>query len=296
MSNRTFPAARFEEHRPRLRAIAFRMLGASGEAEDAVQETWLRLHRAGAEDIDRPDAWLTTVLSRICLDMLRKRQVRREYPFGEQVPDVFPDSANDGPEDLAVRNESLERAVLVLLHRLSPAERIAFVLHDMFQLPFDDIATVLERSPNAARLLASRARHRVLEDPAATTPQALRERRIVRAFLAAARAGDLETLLTLLDPEITIAADRFATPAGTAITISGARTVGQQAVVFAGLSDFGELVVVDGLPGALVAAGPHPPSIMGFVVHGDLITRIDVIADPDSLAHLHVTLPGPSVA
>ncbi|MEC3918007.1 sigma-70 family RNA polymerase sigma factor [Nocardia sp. CDC160] len=285
------PAERFERRRARLTALAFRMLGASGEAEDAVQETWMRLSRTDIDDIRNLDGWLTTVLSRICLDVLRAREVRQEYPLGSVVPETIPSAATLGPEDRAVLTEEMERAVLVLLHRLHPAERVAFVLHDMFEVPFYEIAEILNRSPNAARLLASKARHRVVGESDGLRPDTLREHRIVRAFLAAVRAGDITAVLNLLAPDITVSADKVAAPGRVPVTASGARTVARLAAGFATRAEFAAVVLVDGRAGALVAARDEAPAVMAFTIEGERIVRIEVIAEPDALAALSLTVP-----
>ncbi|MGW4244980.1 sigma-70 family RNA polymerase sigma factor [Nocardia sp. NPDC004722] len=282
----------FERRRARLTALAFRMLGASGEAEDAVQETWLRWHRTDPHDIRNLDGWLTTALSRICLDVLRTRRTRPEFPLGTVVLERLPYAPTVGdPEERAVLSADLERAVLVLLHRLHPAERVAFVLHDMFEVPFYEIAEILRRSPNAARLLASRARHRVIADSDDLRPDTLREHRIVRAFLAAVRAGDIAAVLALLSVDVEVSADRFAAPGRAAITVAGAPRVARLAAGFATRAEFAAVVLVDGRVGALVAARGEAPAVMAFTVDGERILRIDVLADPEVLAHLPVTIP-----
>ncbi|MVU78024.1 sigma-70 family RNA polymerase sigma factor [Nocardia sp. ET3-3] len=286
------PAERFERRRGRLTALAFRMLGASGEAEDAVQETWLRLSRADIDGIRNLDGWLTTALSRICLDGLRSRRVTREYPLGTAVPEGLPYvPAVGGPEDQALLTEDMERAVLVLLHRLHPAERVAFVLHDMFEVPFYEIAEILDRSPNAARLLASKARHRVIGEVDEVGPDTLREHRIVRAFLAAVRAGDIGAVLSVLAPDITVSADRVAAPGRVPVSAQGTRVVARLAAGFAARAEFATIVLVDGRVGALVAARGEAPAVMAFTIEGERITRIEVIAEPEALARLPLAVP-----
>ncbi|WP_040809294.1 sigma-70 family RNA polymerase sigma factor [Nocardia concava] len=289
------PAERFERRRGRLTAIAFRMLGASGEAEDAVQETWMRLSRTDIGEIRNLDGWLTTALSRICLDGLRARQVKQEYPLGSFVPEALPNASIGGPEDRAVLTEDMERAVLVLMHRLHPAERVAFVLHDMFEVPFYEIAEILDRSPNAARLLASKARHRVVGETDALRPDTLREHRIVRAFLAAVRAADIEAVVRVLAADITVSADAAAAPGSVAITAEGTRIVARLAAGFAQRVDFAAVVLVDGRPGALVAPAGQAPTVLAFTIEGEQITRVDVIAEPETLARLALTVPDFSV-
>ncbi|MCX4097580.1 sigma-70 family RNA polymerase sigma factor [Nocardia sp. alder85J] len=282
----------FERHRTRLRAVAHRMLGSAADAEDAVQETWLRWHRTGAAGIDNPGGWLTTALSHICLDMLRSRSGRREHPLGAHLPERLADPVA-GPEEGAVLTESAGRALLVVLDRLTPAERVAFVLHDLFAVPFEDIATILDRSPNAARLLAGRARRRVTGGPEGERPQTAAQRRIVAAFLDAARSGDLDTLLALLDPEVAIAADGAASPTRTPVRLRGADIAARQAVTFARLSAYAEPILADGAPAALVAGSAGPFSVMLFTIPAAVITGIEVIADPNRLRVLEPALfPG----
>ncbi|MFD7845681.1 sigma-70 family RNA polymerase sigma factor [Nocardia sp. NPDC059764] len=286
------PAARFERRRDRLTAQAFRMLGASGEAEDAVQDTWMRLSRTDIDTIRNLDGWLTTALARICLDVLRGRRADERFPLGPGAPEPFPEAAIlETPEDRAVLTDELERAVLVLLRRLPPAERVAFVLHDMFAVPFYEIGEILDRTPNAARLLASRARHRVLDDGDGLRPEALREHRIVRAFLAAIRAGDIEAALTVLDPEIMVSADRVAAPGSAPVTAQGTRVVARLAAGFARREEFSAVILIDGRPGALVVSHGESPEVMVFTIAAERITAIDVIAEPEALARLRLTVP-----
>ncbi|MFF0636458.1 sigma-70 family RNA polymerase sigma factor [Nocardia sp. NPDC004151] len=286
------PAARFERRRARLTAQAFRMLGASGEAEDAVQDTWMRLSRTDIDTIRNLDGWLTTALSRICLDVLRGRRVDDRFPLGPGAPEPFPEAAIlETPEDRAILTDELERAVLVLLRRLPPAERVAFVLHDMFGVPFYEIGEILDRTPNAARLLAGRARRRVLDDGDGLRPEALREDRIVRAFLAAVRAGDIEAALTVLDPEIMVSADRVAAPGSVPVTAQGTRVVARLAAGFARREEFSAIILIDGRPGALVVSHGESPEVMVFTIAAERITAIDVIAEPEVLARLRLTVP-----
>ncbi|MET8429361.1 sigma-70 family RNA polymerase sigma factor [Nocardia sp. NPDC004860] len=292
-SDSGFPVERFEQRRARLNALAFRLLGASSETEDAVQETWMRLHRTDIDGIRNLDGWLTTTLSRICLDRLRARRTNPERPLGDVVPGPLPSTATAGePEEHAVLTDELERAVLVLLRRLPPAEQIAFVLHDMFAVPFYEVADILQRSPNAARLLASRARHRVIDASDELRPDALRERRVVRAFLAAVRAGDIAAVLAVLAADVTVSADRTAAPGPVPVTARGAPIVARLAAGFAARADFSAMVLVDGRPGALVAGRDEPPAVMAFTVEGERIVRIDVLADPETLARLPLSISG----
>nr|WP_026343213.1 sigma-70 family RNA polymerase sigma factor [Nocardia sp. BMG111209] len=282
----------FEHHRPRLRAVAHRMLGSAADADDAVQETWLRLHRTGPAGIGNLGGWLTTVLSHICLDMLRNRSALREHPLGVHLPDRLSDPAA-GPEEDALLTESTGQALLIVLDRLAPAERIAFVLHDLFAVPFDDIAAILDRTPNAARLLATRARRRVVGGSEGERPETAAQRAIVEAFLAAARGGDLDALLAVLDPEVAIAADETASPTGAPVRLRGAGLAARQAVAFARLSAGAEPILADGIPAALVTAAGGPYSVMLFTITGPLITGIEVVADPNRLRALQAALfPG----
>jgi RNA polymerase sigma-70 factor, ECF subfamily len=281
-------AARFEEHRGHLRAVAYRMLGSLSEADDAVQEAWLRLSRVDAATVDNLGGWLTTVVGRICLDMLRSRNSRREEPYEVHVPDpvVAPESGAD-PEQQALLADAVGLALLVVLDTLSPAERLAFVLHDMFAVPFEEIARVVDRSPDATRQLASRARRRV--QGAATEPDADlgRQRVVVDAFFAAARDGDFEALLAVLDPDVVLRDDRGVVLTGSR-TMAGARTVAAEAATWKG-ARWARPALVNGTAGAVIAAGVKVFSIMGFTVSGGRITTIDVLADPDRLQALDLS-------
>ncbi|MEV6769588.1 sigma-70 family RNA polymerase sigma factor [Nocardia sp. NPDC051030] len=273
-------AEAFESQRRRLRAVAYRMVGSMAEAEDAVQEAWLRFDRAELAGIDNLEGWLTTVVTRICLDALRTRQRRREDPLGVHVPEgISQQETGLGPEDEAVLGESVERAMLVVLNRLRPAERVAFVLHDMFRMPFDEIAAILRRTPNAARLLATRARHRIADDSPATDPELVRHRDIVTAFYAASRAGDFEALLNILDPEVVAYADAVASPTGAAVRIQGAERIARQAIGFGRVNDYLHPIVVNGRAGALVATDRESYSLMMFTVTGSTISRIDIVGE-----------------
>jgi RNA polymerase sigma factor (sigma-70 family) len=285
-------AERFEAHRPRLRAVAQRMLGSASEADDAVQEAWLRLNRAGADDVDNLAAWLTTVVGRICLDMLRSRTSRREEPL--ELRDDLPAEAD--PEQEAVLADSVGLALLVVLETLTPAERLAFVLHDLFAVSFDDIAVIAGRTPAAARQLASRARRRVQAgsyDPVPPAADVQRQREIVGAFLTASRGGDMETLLRLLDPDVVMRADETAarlaaeSPMGPTGQTRGAEVV---AGFFSGRAQGAHLADIDGASGAVVLAGERPRLALSFTVADGRITAIEVIADPADLELLDVTL------
>lgn len=273
-------AKRFEENRPRLRRVAYRILGSLDDADDAVQEAWLRLRNNDSEAANL-EGWLTTVTARICMDMLRSRRSKREEPLELEIPD-FIVSRDSTPEDEVVMADSVGLALIVLLESLAPAERLAFVLHDMFALPFDEIAPIVGRSPEAARQLASRARRRVqgTELPSADLAQ---QRKVVDAFVAAARGGDLQALLAVLDPDVVLRADREPALRG----IRGAALVAQQAAAFSKVVQRFEQVTVNGAPG-IVSWVPNgkPMSIMGFVVVNDKITEMYVIADAERVEQL----------
>jgi RNA polymerase sigma factor (sigma-70 family) len=281
---------RFEAHRSHLRAVAYRMLGSVSEADDAVQEAWLRLSRADTSGVENLGGWLTTVVSRVCLDMLRSRRSRREEPLEVPVPDSVASRA-DGvdPEHEALLADSVGLALLVVLDTLAPAERLAFVLHDMFAVPFDQIAPIVGRSPNAAKMLASRARRRVHE--AGTVPDAdrSRQRAVVDAFLAASRGGDFDALLALLDPEVVVRADRAAVDVGAAREVRGAPAV---AGTFSGRARFAQPALVDGAVGAVWAPGGRPRVAFGFTITDGKIVAIDILADPERLRELDLTVLG----
>jgi RNA polymerase sigma-70 factor (ECF subfamily) len=280
-------AGSFEEERPRLRAVAYRMLGSAAEADDAVQEAWLRLSRNGADGIDSLPAWLTTVVTRLCLNMLRTRGTRREAPLDDALPE--PVEAAADPEQEAVLAESVGLAMLVVLDTLAPAERVAFVLHDMFAVPFDEIARMTERTPTAARQLASRARRRVRgADPAAKEAEVARQRHVVEAFLAASRDGDFEALVAVLDPDVVIHADRSAGPTPEPVDIRGRLRVAQGASAAAARVAFTEPALLNGIPGLVMAPAGRLRLVLTFTVVDDLITAIDVVADPERLRDVHI--------
>jgi RNA polymerase sigma factor (sigma-70 family) len=279
-------AAQFEAHRPQLRAVAYRMLGSLSEADDAVQESWLRLSHSGADDIVNLRAWLTTVVSRICLDMLRARAARREDPFDAHVPDPVVTQVGDDPEEHALLADSVGLALLVVLDTLSPAERLAFVLHDIFAVPFGQIGAILDRSPAAAKQLASRARQRLRGASPAPATDPSRQREIVNAFHAAAREGDLAGLLAVLAPDVVLRADAGAGPLGPSRLIRGAEEVAAQAIQFASLARFAHPVLINGAPGFLVAPHGQPFALIGLTTQNDKITEIDILADPDRLNRL----------
>jgi RNA polymerase sigma factor (sigma-70 family) len=283
-------AARFEADRAHLRAVAYRMLGSQAEADDAVQEAWIRLNRADTTGVGNLSAWLTTVVARVCLDMLRSRRLRREEALEAHVPDpiIRRDGAAD-PEQQAVLADSVGLALLVVLDNLDPAERLAFVLHDMFAVPFDEIAPIVGRTPTAARQLASRARRRVQGAPTAADPDLGRQRVVVDAFLAAARDGDFDALVSVLDPDVVLRADGGATRPGVSGVVRGAAAVAGRAMTFAKLAPLGRPVLVNGLAGMLVARDGVALSVMSFTVAGGKIVAIDALADPDRLRDLDLS-------
>ena len=280
-------ADRFEAHRSHLRGVAYRMLGSLSEADDAVQEAWLRLARADPDDVQNLAGWLTTVVSRLCLDALRSRAARHEDLVGQHHPDA-PGGAEPEPEALLV--DEVGRALLVVLETLGPAERIAFVLHDLFAVPFDEIAPVLDRSPASTKKLASRARLRVRGTPAVGDSDLQRHRRIVEMFLAASRAGDVDAVLAVLDPDVVRRADRFAIPAGRQLEARGARRVADEVAVFGARARFADLALVDGDVGIVVA--PHGRLQLALTVRlaGDRIVGYELIADPTRIARLDLAV------
>ncbi|WLW49993.1 sigma-70 family RNA polymerase sigma factor [Streptomyces sp. YU58] len=273
-------ARRFEERRGRLRAVAHRVLGSAEEAEDAVQETWLRLSRTDAGSIDNLAGWLTTVVSRVCLDMLRSRASRREEPYGPQVPER---AGANAPEEEAVLGDSVSLALLVVLERLGPAERVAFVLHDLFGVPFDQVAAVVDRSVPAAKKLASRARHKVRGTPAVPDAELDRHRRVVEAFLTAARGGDLGGLLDVLAPDVVRRADPAVLPPGVPAELRGARAVAEGTLALRERSRFAALALVDGDAGIVVAPRGRLLLALTVTVADGRITAYDVVADPARL-------------
>ena len=275
----------FEEHRAHLNAVAYRMLGSVPEAEDAVQEAWLRMNRAEVGDVRNMRGWLTTVVAHICLDVLRARSAHPEQPLDENAASAhLATAAPVDPEQEALLADSVGAALLVILQRLSPAERLAFVLHDMFDLPFAEIAPIVGRSENTAAQLAARARRRVRGQNPDPATDLIGQRRLVEAFLAAARDGDLDSLLTALDAEVVLRVDAAA--AGTATTIRGADAVGRNARAFAANARFAEPALVDGAVGIVVAPEGRLTLVLRFGVVGDKITEIDIEADPDRLGGL----------
>jgi RNA polymerase sigma factor (sigma-70 family) len=288
MDEREWLAERFEDHRTHLRAVAYRMLGSLSEADDAVQEAWLRLNRSDADEIENLGGWLTTVVARISLNMLRSRTTRREEPLVERLPDPIIDPA-DGtdPEHEALLADSVGLALLVVLETLSPAERLAFVLHDMFAVPFDEIAQIVDRSPAAARQLAHRARRRVQGERAVPDATLDRQREVVGAFLAAAREGDFEALLRVLDPDVVLRHDMGR---GVLRVVRGAEAVANQAQAYSQLRLVIHPVLINGAVGAVTLRDGRPFSIGAVTVRNGKIVELDFITDPERLAQLDLTI------
>jgi RNA polymerase sigma factor (sigma-70 family) len=301
-------AEQFEPHRSHLRAVAYRMLGSLHEADDAVQEAWLRFNDRGGDGIDNLGGWLTTVVGRICLDLLRARKARPQEPLDVHLPDpvVSPESAagtavagadvaagaGDGidPEHEALLADSVGLALLVVMDALSPAERLAFVLHDMFAVPFDEIAPIVGRSIDATKKLASRARRRVdgADVPVPDT-DITRQREVVDAFFAAARNGDFAALVSVLDPDVVLITDGGALRPDATMVVRGAESAARRAMTFAGPAAFAQPAVVNGIAGAVVAPQGRPFSIMAFTVRGEKIVAIHVLMDPERLGQLDLT-------
>ena len=289
MDEREWLAGRFEEHRTHLRAVAYRMLGSVGEADDAVQETWLRLSRSDTSEVENLGGWLTTVLGRVCLDMLRSRKSRREESLGARVPEPIAGRADGAdPEQEALLSDSVGLALLVVLETLTPAERLAFVLHDMFAVPFDEIAPIVGRSPDAARQLASRARRRVRGADTSYELDLTRQREVVDAFLAAARDGDFDALVAVLDPDVVLRSDRAALPADAPREVRGAPAVARRALV--GRARAARPALVDGAVGVVVTPRGRLLMVLDFKIRGGKIVEIDAVADPERLNQLDLAL------
>ncbi len=287
MHERDDLAERFEEHRARLRAVAYRMLGSVSEVDDAVQEAWLRLNRAETAQIDNLAGWLTTVVARVCLDMLRSRKSRREEPFTADAPEpVATGMPGSSPEQEALLADSVGLALLVVLDRLAPAERLAFVLHDMFAVPFEEIAPIVGRSAEATRQLASRARRRVRGGAAAPDPDLVRQREVVEAFIGALRAGDFEGLLAVLDPDLVVRADMAGAPS----EIRGAAVWAKGAVAYGHLAQLTRPALVDRAIGVVVAPRGRLVRALRFTIANDRITEIEVIGNPARLGELDVSM------
>ncbi|MDH6709410.1 RNA polymerase sigma factor (sigma-70 family) [Kitasatospora sp. MAA19] len=299
MDEKSARAALFEAHRPRLRAVAYRMLGSISEAEDAVQEAWLRYDRTDTADVQNLAGWLTTVVSRVCLNLLRARALRREEPLegpsdetgAPRIPDpLLRGEGVADPEQEVLLADSVGLALMVVMESLSPAERVAFVLHDLFAVPFDEIAPLIERTAAATRQLASRARRRVQGQAPAPDPDLGRQRAAVDAFFAAARGGDLDALVAVLDPDVVLRSDGGGVRARHTVVLAGAATVAGQAVLWGGLSPFARPALVNGAAGAVVIGdNGRALSIMAFTVVDGVIATIDVLTDPERLAALDLS-------
>ena len=290
MGDRDALAERFEAHRPHLRAVAYRMLGSLSEADDAVQETWLRLSRSDTTGVENLAGWLTKVVARICLDMLRSRSSRREEPLGLQPHGALTEHHHDGdPEEEALLADSVGLALLVVLDRLTPAERVAFVLHDVFAVPFEEIAAIVKRSPTAAKKLASRARQRVKGTPTLPSAELASHRQVVDAFLAATRGRDIDGLLAVLDPDVVRRADAAALPAGPTER-RGARAVAEETRAFWRRAEFARPALVNGTVGAIVAPRGRLLLALTFTIKDEKIAEYDVIAEPALLHRLDVAV------
>ncbi|KAB2351654.1 RNA polymerase sigma factor SigJ [Actinomadura rudentiformis] len=282
-------AERFEAHRSHLKSVAYRMLGSLAEAEDVVQEAWFRLSRSDTSEIDNLAGWLTTVVSRICLDMLRSRSARREDPLDVYLPDPIVSRADSGaidPEQEVLMADSVGLALMIVLETLSPAERLAFVLHDMFAVPFEEIAPIAERSPAATRQLASRARRRVQDAPAPDADLA-RQREVVDAFVAAARGGDFEALVAVLDPDVVLRVDIGAANK----PIFGAAAVAGQALMFQSAAKYAQPALINGVPGLVGVQNGRVTAIQSFTITDGRVVEIHIIADRARLAGLHIDFP-----
>ena len=291
MDDQEWLAKQFEAKRAYLQAVAYRMLGSLSEADDAVQEAWLHFSHSDASDIQNLGGWLTTIVARVCLDMLRSRKSRRELPLnGPLAETVVSRQAGVDPEREALLADSVGLALLVVLEKLSPAERLAFVLHDLFAIPFVEIAPILGRSPAAARQLASRARHRLRGGATVPDSDLTRQHEVVEAFLAAARRGDFEALLAALDPDVLVRADRAAVPAGATREVRGARAVAEQALLFSRRARFAQPAFVNGAIGVVVAPRGQLIMVMAFKFTSQRIAEVDIIADPAHLRQIDLAV------
>jgi RNA polymerase sigma factor (sigma-70 family) len=291
VNEREWLAKRFEEHRRRLRAVAYRMLGSLTEADDAVQEAWLRLSRQDAAAIENLGGWLTTVVARICLNEVKARNSRREEPVGVHVPDPVVSHENGvDPEQEALLADSIGLALLVVLETLEPAERLAFVLHDMFAVPFDEIAPIVDRSSAAARQLASRARRRVQGTAPVSDVDLATQREVIDAFIAAAREGDFHALIAVLDPDVVLRADVGQPPAAMSHEVRGADAVARAALAFSRLDLHVQPALINGAAGTVSIRNGEPVSVAGFTVRGGRITEIDILAEQGRLRRLGLTI------
>ena len=293
MDEPEFLAQQFEEHRSRLRAVAYRMLGSLSEADDAVQETWVRLSGVDADEVENLGGWLTTVVARVALNMLRSRRTRREEPFDVRLPEPIVDRA-DGtdPEHEALLGDAVGLAMLIVLDTLNPAERLAFVLHDMFALPFEEIAPIVDRSPAATRQLASRARRRVQGERPTPDADLDTQREVLGAFLAASREGNFEALLEVLDPDVTLRADPGAVSIGSRRVVRGAQTVARQAFAFSRLDLEVRPVLVNGAVGTITLRDGQPFSLAAFTIRNGRVAEMNVYADPELLSRFDLALLG----
>jgi RNA polymerase sigma factor (sigma-70 family) len=291
MGDQDWLARRFEEHRPHLRAVAYRMLGSLSEADDAVQEAWLRLSRADTSDVANLGGWLTTVVARVSLNLLRARHSRREEPFGPHLPEPVIDRT-DGtdPEHEALLADSVGLALLVVLETLTPAERLAFVLHDMFAVPFDEIAPIVDRSPEAARQLASRARRRIQGERVTPDADLGRQREVFDAFLAAARGGDFNALVAVLDPDVVVRIDLGAAGLGVVREVRGAEAAARNALGFASADMVVVPALINGVAGAVMIRGGKPVSLGAVTVRNGRVVAIDILADPARLRQLDLSV------
>ncbi len=291
MDQQEWLAEQFEEQRPHLRAVAYRMLGSLSEADDAVQDAWLRLSRADRSEVENLGAWLTTVVARVALNMLRSRKTRREQPLDVHLPDpiIGPADGTD-PEHEALLADSVGLALLVVLETLTPAERLAFVLHDMFAVPFEQIATIVERSPDATRQLASRARRRVRGTAPLPDADLGAQWQVVDAFIAAAREGNFEALVAVLDPDVVLRADAGMT--GLSRHVIGAETVADQALMWSRVDLSLRRALINGAAGMVSLRGGRPFSVGSFIVKNGRIVEIDILADPERVRRLDLTILG----
>jgi RNA polymerase sigma factor (sigma-70 family) len=280
-------ADRFEERRARMRAVAYRILGSLTEADDAVQEAWLRLSRAESSQVENLTAWLTTIVARVALNMVRSRQARHEELLGPYVPDPIIDLADGtNPEHEAVLADAVGLALQIVLQRLSPSERLAYVLHDMFEMPFDEIAPIVERSTDAARQLASRARRRVRNAGTVPDSDLAARRAVVDAYVAAARGGNFDALIALLHPGVVLRSDRGPKPEGASVEVRGANDVADRAITFSRLGFEYKPALINGTPGVVCVRNGQPFSVIGFTIAAGRIIEMNILADPDRLKHL----------
>lgn len=290
MNDHDWLAERFEAERAHLRAVAFRMLGSVSDADDAVQESWLRLSRSGASGVDNLGGWLTTVVARVCLTMLRSRKSRREEPLDAHAPPAIPGGEGTDPEHEALLADSVGVALLVVLETLSPAERLAFVLHDTFAVPFDEIGPLVGRTPAAARQLASRARRRVRGSTRVPRADLATQRKVVDAFLAASRNGDFDALVAVLAPDVVLRVDATAAPQGTAREIRGAATVAKGALAFAARARFAQPALVNGTVGVVLAPGGKLFGVGVMTLRDGMISEMELVADPERLRNLELAV------